>query len=200
MPLRKKKHFIFDMDGTLTLAVHDFVHIRSELGLPLDKPILESISARPLTQQTTLHDKLYELEIGYAEQAKPQNYVYELLQHLSTLNYSLGILTRNSKQLAITTLNACGLLKYFPPNNIIGRDDAKPKPDPHGITLLMQQWDASAGETAIVGDYYFDLAAGRNANITTVHFDETSEFQWPELTDVKVQSHKEILELLPNPN
>ncbi len=60
----------------------------------------------------------------------------------------------------------------------------------------MQSWNASKMETAIVGDYYFDLVTGRNANITTVHLDETSKYQWPELTDVKVQSLREILHLL----
>jgi len=38
------------MDGTLTLAVHDFDAIRNTLGLPLGKPILEAIEDLPAPQ------------------------------------------------------------------------------------------------------------------------------------------------------
>jgi len=43
-PLAHCKHWIFDMDGTLTLAVHDFDEIRKSLGIVEGKPILEAIS------------------------------------------------------------------------------------------------------------------------------------------------------------
>ena len=42
--ISKKKFWIFDMDGTLTHAVHDFPTIKRELGLPLDLDILTGIS------------------------------------------------------------------------------------------------------------------------------------------------------------
>ncbi|HEY5959038.1 MAG TPA: hypothetical protein VIV60_20905, partial [Polyangiaceae bacterium] len=42
--LRHRKSFIFDMDGTLTLAVHDFDAIRRQLDLPPGVPILEALA------------------------------------------------------------------------------------------------------------------------------------------------------------
>ena len=39
-----KKYWVFDMDGTLTCAKHDFPAIKTELGLPLDKDILTGLS------------------------------------------------------------------------------------------------------------------------------------------------------------
>ena len=39
------KHWIFDMDGTLTIGVHDFDMMRSELGLAPDQGILEAVQA-----------------------------------------------------------------------------------------------------------------------------------------------------------
>ena len=35
-------HWLFDMDGTLTIAMHDFDAMRAELGLPVGVPILEA--------------------------------------------------------------------------------------------------------------------------------------------------------------
>ena len=34
MSLREVKHWVFDMDGTLTVAVHDFAAIRVALDIP----------------------------------------------------------------------------------------------------------------------------------------------------------------------
>ncbi|MBP42781.1 MAG: HAD family hydrolase, partial [Deltaproteobacteria bacterium] len=40
--LLKRKHWIFDLDGTLTVAVHDFDAIRKELGIPAGLPIIKT--------------------------------------------------------------------------------------------------------------------------------------------------------------
>ncbi len=194
MPLSRKKHFIFDMDGTLTVAVHDFARMRLELGLPAEKPILESIQDKPASQQRNLLRHLYELEVDYANQAQMQPKADELLAYLVEMNYSLGILTRNSAKLAEITLNACGLSSYFETKNIIGRENAKPKPDPEGIKILLQRWAADKAETVMIGDFFFDLSAGRAAGITTVHFDVSGEHRWPELMDLGVQRLDEIID------
>ncbi|MGH9885914.1 MAG: HAD family hydrolase, partial [bacterium] len=47
MDVSRRAHWIFDMDGTLTVAVHDFDAIRTELGLPQGKPMLEELALRP---------------------------------------------------------------------------------------------------------------------------------------------------------
>ena len=44
MDLRERKYWIFDLDGTLTVAVHDFTATRRELDLPPGKPILEELA------------------------------------------------------------------------------------------------------------------------------------------------------------
>ena len=43
----KRTHWIFDMDGTLTLAVHDFPAIRNKLGINKDLDIIEAIESLP---------------------------------------------------------------------------------------------------------------------------------------------------------
>jgi len=44
----------------------------------------------------------------------------------------------------------------------------------------------------MVGDYLFDLDAGRNASVTTVHFSPSGEFLWPDKTDVAIHSLSEL--------
>lgn len=44
---QRKKNWIFDMDGTLTIAIHDFSDIKRQLGLPQDTDILTSLSRLP---------------------------------------------------------------------------------------------------------------------------------------------------------
>ena len=66
--LRDCEAFIFDLDGTLTVAVHDFDAIRAELGLPVGRPILEELATLPLAEAAELRERLDE-EI--AKQEKP---------------------------------------------------------------------------------------------------------------------------------
>lgn len=176
MPLTDKTHYIFDMDGALTRAVHDFDLMRTQLDLPPGRPILESIAACPANEQDALHKKLHTIEVHYAQQAKPQTHADTLLKRLCDAGHSLGILTRNDRELAELTLATCGLLDYFDTDHILGRDCSPPKPSPHGIQALLQAWRADRQHAVIVGDYKFDLEAGRAAGVTTVHLAVTDDF------------------------
>jgi phosphoglycolate phosphatase-like HAD superfamily hydrolase len=45
----------------------------------------------------------------------------------------------------------------------------------------------------MVGDYQYDLQAGRSAGALTVHVDTTRSFRWPELADVSVTTLEELV-------
>jgi phosphoglycolate phosphatase-like HAD superfamily hydrolase len=47
----------------------------------------------------------------------------------------------------------------------------------------------------MVGDYLFDLEAGKNAGVATVHLDVDGEFLWPEYSDYTVTSLKPLADL-----
>lgn len=172
------------MDGTLTVAVHDFDNMRKALGLPRGTAILESIDAYPEEQRLKLMQKLDKLEIAYAKTAVQQDGADALLSYLSHAGHSLGILTRNSVELANVTLDACGLLKYFDNDTILGRDSGHPKPHPDGIYQLLNYWQADKTDAVMIGDFKFDLLAGRAAGVTTVHISPDSQFLWPDDTDL----------------
>lgn len=184
------------MDGTLTLAVHDFDAIRETLGLPAGQPILEAIAKLPEKDAAEISRQLDELEFEIAEAATQQPGAVELLDKLLARGCTLGILTRNGREIADATLKAANLHNYFDSHAIVSRDCCTPKPSSAGVTLLMQRWQVDAEKVVMTGDYLFDLQAGHDANVATVHMDVTGDFNWPALTDVGVASLPELNQLL----
>ena len=178
-----KKHWIFDMDGTLTISVHDFDMMRSELGLASGSDILGTVQAMPREQAAPMWEKINALESYFASLAKPMPGAYELLEHLQKKGANLGILTRNVMPAAIQTLAICNLDSFFTPQDILDRASCEPKPDPAGIQLLLAQWGAKTSDSVMVGDYLFDLEAGRAAAVSTVHIDTSAQYPWPQMTD-----------------
>ena len=138
--LLKRKFWIFDLDGTITTAVHDFDAIRNELGIPEGKPIVETLKSLPENESIPLKIKLNEMEEKLALNATPAPGARDLLVRLYRLNYKLGILTLNSRENAFSTLESIGLSKFFKNESVIGRWCAEPKPSPEGIFKMLNNW------------------------------------------------------------
>jgi HAD superfamily hydrolase (TIGR01509 family) len=188
--------WIFDMDGTLTLSIHDFDGIKRILGLPLDRPILEALNELPAAQAAQLHQQLDALELDIAHRATAQVGARDLLIKLRSRGDRIGILTRNSKPNAQATLATCGLAEFFPAEVILSRHCCPPKPSPDGIWQLLSGWSASPDRSVMVGDYLFDLEAGRRAGIATVYLDPTGEFPWQDRADLPITTLAEITAML----
>lgn len=194
--LAKRRYWVFDLDGTLTRPVHDFAHIRSELGLEPGSDILASLAALPSPLRERQLALLDRLELLYAGRTEPADDVVVLLEVLSTRGCRLGILTRNSRSVALRALEAIGAGQYFDRDEVLGRDEARPKPDPQGIEYLLKRWCASADQAVMVGDFRYDLEAGRSCGTATVHVDHGKHQPWPELTDLRVTSLSQLIEIL----
>ncbi len=190
--LEQHGHWLFDMDGTLTIAMHDFDAMRAELDLPVGVPILEALAQLPDSIAREKHQQLDDMELDMASAACPQPGAVDLLQSLSDKGAKLGIVTRNGKTIAERTLDACGLAGFFNPDTVISRDCCVAKPDPAGVNLMLERWSAAANDTVMVGDYRFDLEAGRGAGVTTVHLDVHGLFPWPDLADYSVSALQEL--------
>ena len=184
--------WIFDMDGTLTLSIHDFDEIKRILGLPIDRPILEALDRLPAAQAAELHQQLETLELDIAHRATAQIGARELLTKLRSRGDRIGILTRNSKPNAQATLAACGLAEFFPSASILSRHCCPPKPSPEGIFQLLSGWNALPDRSVMVGDYVFDLEAGRRAGSATVYLDPTGKFPWQDRADLPIMNLAEI--------
>lgn len=194
--LQTCRHWVFDLDGTLTRPVHDFQHIRRELGIPADADILDTLARLPEPLRGERLARLDALERHYAEQAEAAAGALTLLALLASRGCSTGILTRNSRELALLSLDAIGALEYFVPEHVLGRDEAQPKPDPDGLRRLLHNWRAPPHRALMVGDFRYDLEAGRSAGMRTVHVDARLERSWPELTDLRVHGLTDLVQLL----
>lgn len=190
--LAARHHWVFDMDGTLTIAMHDFDAMRAELGITAGMPILEALKAMPEAQARKTHQALDAMELRMAADAREQPGASALLTGLSARGARLGIVTRNGKDIAHATLEACGLAEFFDDDDVISRDCAPAKPDPGGIHHLLERWSASPRTAVMVGDYLFDLEAGQRADCMTVHVNVNSGPTWPEHTDRIVRSLDEL--------
>ncbi len=175
--------WIFDLDGTLTLPQHDFDAIRSALGIPRGEPILEYLATLPTSDAAILSARLDDMEAELANASLPQPGCAELLHDLADAGHRLGILTRNTRLNALRCLERLSVAHLFEPDCVLGRAEAPPKPDPGGILQLLARWRATPMTATMVGDFRFDLEAGRRAGVATVHFDPSAAFAWPELTD-----------------
>ena len=182
MSLGELRNWVFDMDGTLTVAVHDFAAIRVALDIPAEHDILTHLAALPADEAAAKHAWLLEHERDLAIASTAAAGAVELVRELAERGCRLGILTRNARELAHVTLEAIGLADCFPVEHILGRDEAAPKPSPDGLLKIANAWGVAPGDLVMVGDYRFDLDCGRAAGARTVLVN-LPDNPWPELVD-----------------
>jgi len=189
-------HWIFDLDGTLTVAVHDFKAIKEALGIPPEADILGFLDALHPEESAPLHRKLDSIERELSGKTAAAAGAVELLSMLAEDGCVLGVLTRNTHAIARLTLELTGLEGFFPEAAyIIGRHEAAPKPDPAGALHLACLWNASPDDIVFTGDYHYDLLCGKSIGAATIHVDSSGEFRWKELADLRVKSLFEVAEM-----
>ncbi|GAC1039533.1 HAD family hydrolase [Pseudomonas sp. No.117] len=195
MTLRHLSHWVFDLDGTLTLAVHDFAAIRRHLDIPAQADILHHLAELPATEREAKHAWLFAHERELAVAAKPAPGAVDLVRGLHARGCRLGILTRNARDLALLTLAAIGLEDCFDPGAVLGRDEAAPKPDPGGLLRLADLWQVAPGSLVMVGDHRYDLECGRAVGCTTLQVNQPDD-PWPAARDQRFETCEEILSAL----
>ena len=192
----ERTHWLFDMDGTLTVAVHDFAAFKASQGLPLDQPILEALDAMDPAAAAPIHVALRDWETEIARHSAPAVGAHDLLERLRRADRPLGVLTRNTREIAVETLRAAGLLDFFDHEAIAGRDCAAHKPSPDGVLRQLRLWGAPASGAVMVGDYIFDVYAGRAAGTATILIDHHGGYGVVPEADAIVGGLPEILDLL----
>jgi HAD superfamily hydrolase (TIGR01509 family) len=193
--LADARHWVFDMDGTLTLAVHDFPAIKRALDIPQEDDILHHLAALPSDEAASKRAWLLDHERELAHAATPAPGARELLHMLRDRGCRLGVLTRNAHELALVTLQAVGMGNCFASDDILGRDEAPPKPDPGGLLHLADKWSIEPSELVMVGDFRFDLECAKAAGARGVLVN-LPENPWPELTDLHARDCLALRQLL----
>ena len=154
---------IFDLDGTLTRPLLDFEAIRREVGLPSGVPILEALDAEDDDFRRRAEIILRRHELDAIASATLADGCLELLALLAVRRVPTAILTRNMREAVDAFVRRFG----FSFRAIYTREDGPPKPSPHGARLLCKTLGFAPEDTLAVGDYKFDVMAGRDAGCRT---------------------------------
>ena len=165
---------LFDFDGTLTKpGALDFSVIKKIIGCPDEIPALEFIESIPDSQERAeAFNELDRFESLAAANSEPNPGAEDLIRKIHSMGIPLGLITRNSidsVKEALKKFNGIGLHDF---DIVITRNDAvKPKPSPEGVLLAARKLNIDPRHILMVGDFVFDIDAGRNAGTLTALLD-----------------------------
>jgi HAD superfamily hydrolase (TIGR01549 family) len=149
---------IFDLDGTLTVPILDFDLIRREIGVERG-PVWEAILEMPPERRRTAEDILLRHELAAARICELQPNAKRLLAELENRAIGIAILTRNCRASWEIVRDRFNLHI----SQVYAREDGPMKPDPTAVIELAGKLNADLHRTLVVGDYLFDIQAGKNA-------------------------------------
>jgi HAD superfamily hydrolase (TIGR01509 family) len=184
---------IFDLDGTLTEPLLDFDAMRAEIGLP-PGPILEQLAHADAATRARAEEILRRHEREAIARATLADGCAELLSHLAARAIPAAILTRNVREVVDTFARTFG----FRFAAVYTREDGPHKPAPDGVLALCAIMGVAPADTLVVGDYKFDILAGRDAGcptalVTSTHAPTRRELPEWGPPDLVVASLRELL-------
>jgi HAD superfamily hydrolase (TIGR01509 family) len=162
-PLQNVRGVIFDMDGTLVVSDLDFQLIRAEAGVPDEMAILEYLASADSPRRETVRRVLLRHERRAARTCRLVPGAQNVLNALRGSGYRLALLTRNSRESVDHVLSRFEL--EF--DVTVSREDATPKPAPDPVLKIAKRFQLPASDLLVVGDYLFDVEAGRAAGART---------------------------------
>jgi len=186
--MQQIRGFIFDLDGTLVTSSLDFRLIKSEIGCPENEDILSFIEKLPVHLQQSAHDVVHKHELMDAHTSEWMPGANMFVQKCIEQNMPMAIVTRNSHQSSSVKIER----NKIPIDLLITRENSKPKPDPSALLYIANMFSLETSEILMVGDYRYDLEAGRNARMPAclVHYDELPEYA--HLADYSYPSFTEL--------
>jgi hydrogenase expression/formation protein HypE len=161
---------LFDFDGTLTEPGSlDFGVVRNAVGCPRERPVLEFInSIASQAERDEAHKILDAFEAEAARQSRPNCGAEDALEFLRARCMKVGIISRNSMASIRTALANFARIQSADFAVILSRDDPyNPKPSPEGILAAAGILGVPVAQILVVGDFVFDVEAGRNAGALT---------------------------------
>jgi phosphoglycolate phosphatase len=120
----------------------------------------------------------------------------DLLDFLKGNGIKLVLITNNSHKEIDALLERIGLKSYF--DDIVGKEDAEPKPSPHPIIKAMHDLNPPLEETMFVGDSDADISAAKAAGVrimvTTQCHDTTEQKARADWVVENLKEAKEVIE------
>ncbi len=182
---------LFDMDGVVVHQRLDFLAIKQEIFGSTHGYILERMADLPPTERARAEAVLERHETVAAAEAEAMDGILPFLAWMDARALRRGLVTRNSRRSVEIVLARLGL--RF--DAVVTREDAPPKPAPEPVWLACRRMGVTPAGVLFVGDFEFDMLAGRRAGVRTVLLRgpalETSQH-----ADLIVKSLGELRELL----
>jgi HAD superfamily hydrolase (TIGR01509 family) len=179
---------VFDLDGTLVVQELDFEAMRREIGLPTGTPLLEALERMDGDGRAAAVDVLRRHELAAAETARLNPGVADFLAWLAGRGVHRAVLSRNMREAVEKVLRRCGLAIDL----VLAREDAPYKPSPEGLWQICAAWGVAPAEVLMVGDYLYDLQAGRRAGTRTALVTHGQALPFAHLADVAFATFEDV--------
>ena len=155
---------LFDMDGVVVQQRLDFLAIKQEIFGDTRGFILERMAELPAAERARAEAILQRHETAAAAEAQPMDGILSFLEWMNARGLKRGLVTRNSQKSVDVVLVRLGLRFHA----VVTREDAPPKPAPEPVWLGCQRMGLMPAEVLFIGDFEFDMLAGRRAGVRTV--------------------------------
>jgi len=190
------KAVIFDLDGTLISLEVDFNDLRRRLGIQ-HGPVWEAILEMEGEDRCQAEWLLLDTELAGAQRCRVMPGARELLAQLDAVDIPCGILTRNCREAVRIVSDRHG----FTVEAVLARGDAQMKPKPDGVIELARRLDVPPHNALVVGDYLFDVEAGRRAGSTTALFIEDRPTpDYAHIADYVIRDLLEVVQIIARHN
>jgi HAD superfamily hydrolase (TIGR01509 family) len=183
---------VFDLDGTLVVEELDFEAMRREIGIPSGTPLLEAVERLHGPARQAAVAVLRRHELAAAETARLNPGVGAFLDWLTRRGVRQAVLSRNIREAVAKSLRRCGLSFEL----VLAREDAPYKPSPEGLLQICAAWGLRPAEVLMVGDYLYDMQAGRSAGTRTALVTHGREPPFAALADVAFASFEDVPDVL----
>lgn len=191
---------LFDFDGTLTVPdTLDFGVVREAVGCPQGMGLLEFLAGIADLDRRRRKEAILEAwEIEAAGRTRENAGATELVRTLHGLGVPLGIITRNTRASIDRSFAKLPGIDPAAFGVIITRDlPFSPKPLPDGVHHAAEQLGVNVAELLVVGDYAFDIEAGKRAGALAMYlYNDPGEPFHGQGADFVVHSLGEALEVI----
>jgi HAD superfamily hydrolase (TIGR01549 family) len=182
----------FDLDGTITKTQVQFAPYKKRIGCKKGD-VLAYIKKQNLDQQQALYRILDEYEYQIEKECTLNDGFLDLMDFLNGRDIKTGIITRASRHHATQVIKKLGI----PITHIIGREETEPKPSGKPLIHLSFLLKTPLHKMICVGDFLWDILAGKNAHVKTVLLATEASQKYIYLSDYVIyhlSSLKDILE------
>ncbi len=187
------KGIIFDLDGVIVKSSLDFELIAKEIfGSSSENPVLEKIEElSSLAEKKKALRILEKHEKRAALQAQLNPGIKQLLGLVRQRGMKAAIVTRNSQDTVRIILEKF----YLQIDCIVTREGVPPKPSKEPVLRACECMELSPDEVVFLGDYEFDMLAGKRAGVRTILL-KNSKQSASENADLEVDTIAELVKTL----